>query len=80
MPISRRLLSLPHAAQAAKTTLFAAGNGADVRKTAAGQFFQLTTSVSDLRWLTLRRPQKRRFLRPATELVSEKRPQASFSN
>jgi hypothetical protein len=26
-------------AQPAKTTLFAGGNGADVRKTAAGQFF-----------------------------------------
>jgi hypothetical protein len=27
-------------AQPAKTTLFGGGNGADVRKTAAGQFFQ----------------------------------------
>jgi len=34
-----------HAAQAAKTTLFAAGNEADVRKTAAGQFFQCISAA-----------------------------------
>jgi hypothetical protein len=31
-------LALPHVAQPAKTTLFAGGNEADVRKTAAGRF------------------------------------------
>jgi hypothetical protein len=30
------------AAQPAKTTLFAGGNGADIRKSAAGDFFQST--------------------------------------
>jgi hypothetical protein len=30
----------PQSAQPAKTTLFAGGNGADVRKSAAGDFFQ----------------------------------------
>jgi hypothetical protein len=33
-------LHFPPAAQLAKTTLFASGNEADVRKSAAGDFFQ----------------------------------------
>jgi hypothetical protein len=40
----------------------------------------LPGSLSDLRWLCQRRPQKPRFLRPGTKAMSEKAPQATFSH
>jgi hypothetical protein len=73
-------LAFPPATQLAKTTLFASGNEADVRKSAAGDFFQCTWNLSDLRFLLLRSWQKPRFLPAETKLVSEKAPQATFSN
>jgi hypothetical protein len=42
-------------------------------------FFPIDQAVG-LALAVLVRPQKSRLLRPATELMSEKRPQASFSN
>jgi hypothetical protein len=38
-------LAMVAPAQAAKTTLFAAGNHGDVRKSAAGDFFPLTKGM-----------------------------------
>jgi hypothetical protein len=40
MPSTKSLSDFFPASQLAKTTLFASGNEADVRKSAAGDFFQ----------------------------------------
>jgi hypothetical protein len=71
-----------HAAQPAKTTLFASGNEADVRKTAGAPSSQAVFLIDlqpvGLACFMLRSWQKPRFLPAETEPVSEKRPQAVF--